>query len=314
MYKISVLILTYNRPDKFKRVIKSLDKIRPHKIYISCDGPKNIKDFNNIKKINENIKNIKWKCIVHKNFLKKNMGPRLGVQNGLDWFFKNETMGIVLEDDNLPSKSFFLFCKELLIKFKNDKKIYAISGFNFNGKTNFGDGDYFISKYFLSWGWATWRRVWINSDRNLSFWPDWKKKNFLSKIHSNKLEIEYWKKYIEKYYNNSINGYDVPFAASMWSKNSSCILLNLNTIKNIGFDDDATYGINKQYKTPESRTLKRKIKHPSSLKFFPEADKLIFNKFLRGKNLLYPWRFFYILKLILFNPVYVFKKIRRLYQ
>ena len=311
MYKIPILILTYNRPNKFLMVLKSLDKIQPYKIYISCDGPKNTNDINNIKKINENIKNINWKTKVYKNFLNKNMGPRLGVQNGLNWFFKNEKMGIILEDDNLPSKSFFKFCEELLIKYQNNKKIYAISGFNFKGRTNFGDGDYFISKYFLTWGWATWRRVWNSSNKKLDYWPTWKRNRTLDKIHNNKLEVRYWAKFIKKYYDGSIIGYDIPFLASMWKDKSFCILPNLNMIKNIGFDYDATYGFNKKYSTPKSINFNRNLKHPLILKTNNAADKIILNEFLRYKNLLYPWRLLYIFKLIIFNPKYVMDKLIR---
>lgn len=311
MYKIPILILTYNRPNKFRMVLKSLNRIKPYKIYISCDGPRNKNDVNNIKKISENIKNIKWKSKVYKNFLNKNIGPRLGVQNGLNWFFKKEKMGIVLEDDNLPSKSFFKFCEELLIKYKNNKKIYAISGFNFKGKTNFGDGDYFISKYFLTWGWATWRRAWNSSNKNLDYWPSWKKNKVLEKIHNNKLEARYWAKFINKHYKGSISGYDVPFLASMWKNKCFCILPNLNMIKNIGFDYDATYGFNKKYSTPNSKILQGKLKHPSTLKSEPLADQSILNEFLKPENLLYPWRIFYVLKLIIYNPEYVINKLIR---
>ena len=34
----------------------------------------------------------------------------------IKWFFKNEKEGIILEDDTLPSKSFFIFCEKLLLK------------------------------------------------------------------------------------------------------------------------------------------------------------------------------------------------------
>ena len=47
MHNIPILILTYNRPDKLKKLFKSLSKIKPYKIYINCDGPKNYNDIKN---------------------------------------------------------------------------------------------------------------------------------------------------------------------------------------------------------------------------------------------------------------------------
>lgn len=312
MFKTPILILAYNRPKKFLKVLKSLNKIGAQKIYISCDGPKNISDEENIRKINQNIKKeIKWKCKISKNFFRENMGPKLGVQKAIDWFFENEKMGIILEDDNLPSSSFFRFCEQLLIKYKNNKSVYAISGFNFKGETNFGDGDYFFSKYFLTWGWATWRRVWNSSNKSLDYWPYWKNNKTLNKIHNNKLEARYWNKIISKHYHGLISGYDIPFLASMWKDKCFCILPNLNMIKNIGFDYDATYGFNKKYLTPNSKILRGSLIHPSVVKSYPLADQSILNEFLKPKNFLYPWRIFYIIKLIIFNTEYVINKLIR---
>lgn len=312
MFKTPILILTYNRPKKFLKVLKSLTGTKPQKIYISCDGPKNISDEENIRKINQNIKAIKWKCKISTNFFRKNMGPKLGVQKAIDWFFKNEEMGIILEDDNVPSKSFFKFCEQLLIKYKNNKSIYAISGFNHKGKTNFGDGDYFISKYFLTWGWATWRRVWNTSNKSLDYWPNWKKKKILNNIHNSKLEVRYWNKIINKHHKGFISGYDIPFLASMWKDKCFCILPNLNMIKNIGFDYDATYGFNKKYLTPNSKIMQDDLRHPSKVKSYFLADESILHDFLRPKNLLYPWRIFYILRLVIYNPEYVMNKLFRI--
>ena len=44
MYKIPILILVYNRPDLLKKLIFKLRKIKPKKIYIKGDGPKNYSD------------------------------------------------------------------------------------------------------------------------------------------------------------------------------------------------------------------------------------------------------------------------------
>ena len=50
---------------------------------------------------------------------------------GIDWFFSYEAAGIILEDDCLPTEEFFRYCDVMLDKFKDNNKIYAISGNNF---------------------------------------------------------------------------------------------------------------------------------------------------------------------------------------
>ena len=47
--------------------------------------------------------------------------------------FEKEDRGIVLEDDDVVSDSFFYFCEELLEKYKDDERINMICGMNHLG-------------------------------------------------------------------------------------------------------------------------------------------------------------------------------------
>ena len=56
MSKIPVLLLIYNRPILTKKLLKKLSKIKPKKIFISSDGPKNKLDellCDKTKKVNQ---------------------------------------------------------------------------------------------------------------------------------------------------------------------------------------------------------------------------------------------------------------------
>ena len=64
---------------------------------------------------------VDWPCEVKTLFREKNLGCKLAVSSGIDWFFENEGMGIILEDDCFPSQSFFWFCEELLERYKDDR-------------------------------------------------------------------------------------------------------------------------------------------------------------------------------------------------
>ena len=94
---------------------------------------------------------------------------------GIDWFFSYEAAGIILEDDCLPTEEFFRYCDVMLDKFKDNNKIYAISGNNFINshhlKINLEIS--IVSIYPNFWGWATWAKSWSSYDINLK---NWKKK------------------------------------------------------------------------------------------------------------------------------------------
>jgi hypothetical protein len=54
-------------------------------------------------------------------------------------------MGVILEDDCLPNTSFFKFCEILLKRFYYNKKIYTISGSNFQNKITTYNDYYFTN-------------------------------------------------------------------------------------------------------------------------------------------------------------------------
>lgn len=154
-----VVLIIYNRYKYVKKILQCLNKIKIKKLYIIADGPKNNEiDINNVKKtrtlVDKNYKNLKVKI-----YSKKNLGLKIRIISGLDIVFAKEKAAIILEDDCIPSKNFFIFINTMLKKFKNDKTIASIGGSNH--LSDFGKSSSFLkSKYFNSWGWATWKNRW----------------------------------------------------------------------------------------------------------------------------------------------------------
>ena len=56
-FDIPILILTYNRPELLKRVFKKVAKIKPTKIYVVSDGPKDSED---LLKVEESREILEW--------------------------------------------------------------------------------------------------------------------------------------------------------------------------------------------------------------------------------------------------------------
>jgi len=108
--KTPVLLLLFNRPKYTLQLIKQLKKYLPTKIYIHCDGPRegNISDKKNCKRVIDIIKEkIDWNCQKNLKIQKNNLGVRDAIITGIDFLFKKENKGIILEDSMLPNKSFF---------------------------------------------------------------------------------------------------------------------------------------------------------------------------------------------------------------
>jgi hypothetical protein len=120
-FEVPILFLGYNRPDLTLRTFTRILEITPTKLYVALDGPK-VQRKNDIQKCQE-VKeiitsNIKSGCVVHYKFNTVNQGCGLAVKSAIDWFFTSEEFGIIIEDDCLPTLSFFPFCEELLYKFQ----------------------------------------------------------------------------------------------------------------------------------------------------------------------------------------------------
>ena len=280
---IPILFIVFNRPDTTQKVFEQIAKAKPNKLYIVADGPrdthiKDIEDCNEVKKI---INNVDWDCTVLKLFHTNNIGCGMSPISGINWFFENEEMGIILEDDCLPDLSFFYFCEELLLKYKNDERIMMISGNNFQNGIKRGNSSYYFSKQTTTWGWATWKRAWKLFDMNLSSFNDFKENNIIANIFFNKSMEKYWLNIFQLVYDKKILFvWDYQWLYSVITNNGLCINPNVNLITNIGFDENATHTKDKYSRMSNLPSFSiNGISHPKFILASKEADEYFFEKY-----------------------------------
>lgn len=299
-----LLILVYNRPLETKILINALRKIKPKKIFISSDGPTNnpldIKKNNDVKTI---LKEINWTQNIQFNYLEKNYGCKESVSKAINWFFNNVKMGIILEDDCIPNKDFFSFTERMLKKYRNNKNIYAVSGNNFLKNKIKINETYYFSKYIHCWGWATWSRAWKDYNKDLIGWNNFKNSRSWKNRFNIKYEKRYWEKIFNLCYKKKIDSWAYPWLYSMWNKNGLCILPQVNLVKNIGFSINASHTFSHKKFNYPAKKLKEKITNPKIIKINTSADKYVFNHFFCPKNFLWPYRFIYLLNILLKQPV-----------
>lgn len=101
---------------------------------------------------------IDWPCQIERLYSDVNQGCRLGVSRAMTCFFDQVEEGIILEDDCVPYPDFFTYCTTLLKHYRDDQRVWRISGNNFQKGQWRGDGSYYFSRYNHCWGWASWRR------------------------------------------------------------------------------------------------------------------------------------------------------------
>lgn len=157
---VPVLLIFFNRPGCFQKVFEQVKKARPSKLFLYQDGARNgnEKDAAGVAKCRAIAEDIDWECEVHKLYQEKNFGCDPSEYIAQKWAFSIVDRCIILEDDDVPSQSFFPFCKELLEKYKNDERVNMICGMN-NLETWDSPYSYLFTETGSIWGWATWRRV-----------------------------------------------------------------------------------------------------------------------------------------------------------
>lgn len=231
-----VVIITYNRPYHVKKLFLEINKYKVDKIYIISDGPKNNpNDIKLVKKTRNLIDKINKNKKVVKIYSEKNLGLRQRIITGLNRVFKKEKQAIILEDDCIPTKEFFFFTKILLKKYKRNKKIASICGSNHLSEWNETNAEYLVSKYFNSWGWATWADRWneVNLDPKylLNKKNDEKIFNHLSTYRA----LFYWRYKLKKILLKKTSSWAYTYNYYYFLKNKYHIIPKQNLLKNIGF-------------------------------------------------------------------------------
>ena len=241
-FEIPILFLIFNRLDETAIVFEEIKKIQPLKLYIAADGPRLDKE-NEIYLCEETkkvIDKINWPCQVYTLFRKENLGCKLAVSSAIKWFFENEEMGIILEDDCVPNKSFFSFCKEMLNFYKNDNRIMHIGGTNLVCQNIEINTSYYFSKMIHVWGWATWRRAWELYDIQMNDLYKFEKDK-IDNIFNVKKHGKHWIKRFKNVQNGLVDTWDYQWVYSVWNNNGLSVIPNKNLIKNIGFNSNATH-------------------------------------------------------------------------
>lgn len=243
-FDVPILLILWRRPEATRKLIKVLKSIKPRNLYIACDGARdgNSIEIQKVKKTREIVKKeINWNADLNTFFSEKNFGCKYGVSNAINWFFENVEEGIILEDDCIPHIDFFEFCEVLLEKYRHDKRIFCISGAN-QINQNIGDGSYFFSRYNHCWGWASWRRCWIQYDVEMSLWPKYKKSELIKSNFFSKKEQNFWTKTFDNFYFQGYpESWDYQWFFTSLIHGGMTAIPNKNLIENIGFDEDATH-------------------------------------------------------------------------
>ena len=269
MFNTPILYIIFNRLDTVQQTFPVIKKQKPKYLYIAADGARKDKEgeLEKCQQVRDWVlSQIDWDCDVKTLFRDENLGCGKGPAEAITWFFNNVEQGIILEDDCLPSDSFFKYCEELLEYYKDDMRVWQISGTNRLKESKFEDFDYFFTNYPSEWGWATWKNRWRSYDFNIKFWEN----DYIKDQIKNIFGIYYEK--IAQILDQTINNDSVSWWDYQWGfiKNINSGLTVTpckNLVSNIGFGIDATHTFgydNPLFNIPRYE-LRFPLQHPNNI-------------------------------------------------
>ena len=234
-----VLIIAFKRPRITKILFEQIRKVRPKELFISIDGPRNESEREKVAEVRRIFSKIDWPCKVHKRFFDKNQGLIGGTLGALHWFFDEVEEGIVFEDDCNPTPDFFIFCEEMLERYRDDKRIMHITGCNFQRGWQRERYSYYFSTYTYMLGFASWKRAWKKYDFAMKDYPRLKKKGFFRKRFPEKHGRNYLLHILDRAYVDP-RGIDTKWLYSVIADKGLSIVPNKNLVENMGVGGVAT--------------------------------------------------------------------------
>lgn len=240
---VAVLLLFFTRTDTFQKVFDEVRKARPSRLFLYQDGPRGERDMAGIEACRQIVSDeqIDWECEVQRLYQEKNYGCDPSEFLSQKWAFSMADKCIVLEDDDVPSQSFFPFCKEMLDRYEHDERIAMIAGFNTDGITPDIPYDYFFTSFPSIWGWASWRRVIDRWEGDYAFLSDGYSMNLLRALSKQR---NYRHSMIEMFIGHQASGKEY-YESILWAdiilNSGLCIMPVKNLVNNVGLTADSTH-------------------------------------------------------------------------
>ena len=243
MAELSIIYILFNRPDVTRRSFEAVRAAKPSRLYLIADGPRPgvPTDRALCREARRTVTElIDWDCEVTYDFSDVNLGCGRRVSSGLTRAFQELGEAIVVEDDIVPQPAFFEFCSEMLMRYRHDDRVHAISGFNPVGR--YATSATHVGSLFWSpWGWASWNRAWAGYSFNLQGWRSPATQSQIKAYVANDLYFQYLAHHFGEVLDGKVDTWDFQWIYAMLRNQRFAVTASSNLVENIGFRNDATH-------------------------------------------------------------------------
>lgn len=161
MPRAPIALFVFRRPEHTRRTLESLlanPEASQSEIVVFADGPRSESDAEAVAQTREVVRRAglpNLRLVARE----RNLGLARSVVAGVTELCEARGSVIVLEDDLVLSPSFLGFMNEALDRYRDDPRVFGVSGYMFPIEPPAGRDAFFLP-FIGSWGWATWQRAW----------------------------------------------------------------------------------------------------------------------------------------------------------
>jgi len=243
MIEIPVLFATFSRPEYAFQTFNAIRKAKPRKLYFYSNKARseNAAEVERNEQIRSLAAQVDWDCELKTFFREEYVDIYKSLWGAYDWVFNNEEQAIILEEDCVPSLAFFDFCRQMLNTFRNDQRIWVISGNNFIEGYNPNGYDYFYSYFPYMYGWASWRDRWQKVIRDRLPYNMIKDYRLFDHIYVDPEAVRQALKFTKEIVDTP--AWDYRFTISMKCHGAFGIIPKMNLVSNIGISGEHNTGV-----------------------------------------------------------------------
>jgi len=239
-----IVLFVYNRPSHTRQTLDALANnysANMSDLYIYSDGPKSVGATCDVSMVRSIINEDKYVHLFNSVKIiqsKINKGLANSIIEGVSAVFQEYENVIVLEDDLVTSRSFLNYMNVSLKHFDGIENVGSITGYSPIFLQEINKDIYFVNRN-CSYGWGTWRNVWLSIE-----WDS-------SKIKLSFIDYIKFKKFsgcgrdrIKRLINQKrgiIDSWSIRFGWSLSNLNLLTVYPTQALLRNIGWDGSGTH-------------------------------------------------------------------------
>lgn len=273
---ISALLIAYQRPDNVERILAEVVSAGIKEIFVSLDYPKvpNVESLHRHNKIIKIVQRLSLDSTLRVNLsvFSQNVGCGIAVTTACDWFFNCVRLGIVLEDDCIPTSGFFTYMQFALKQLESKADIYVASGTRLHPCIE-KEAQWELNSFPVFWGWGSSANKWRDLSSQLREpLPPLKKYPKPFSIRS-----VYWRAGSRRVREGYVDTWDTVISELFHRLNLRNLSPSKSLIKNVGNDQHATHEMSYIQNLPTASQIFLK---PSEAPLFSPVNNEICGRYL----------------------------------